>query len=392
MKNFIYNTPTKVYFGVGEENNIAKYIKEYHPHKVLIHYGMHSVIKSGLLDKVKSLLDEEGISYCLLGGVRSNPTLDLVKEGIALCQKEGVGFLLAIGGGSVIDSLKDIANGLANPNDDVWDYSLGVKKPLKTTQKAAILTISAAGSEMSDSCVISRDDTLDKRGYCSENNRLDFVIENPELTYTVSKYQTACGAVDIAMHTIERYFCLGTDTDVTDAIALSIIKEAFKSGKDSYDNPTSYPARANMMWASSLAHNGLTGCGREFMMVVHQLEHEVSALYPSVAHGAGLASLWCSWARYVYKSNLDRWAKYVSFVWDIDLNKYSIEEAINLGIDKQEEYYRSIGMPTSLKELDVKEKDLPLLADKCSRGKSRILSGYMPLNYDDILAIYKKAY
>ena len=384
MQNFIYYTPTKVYFGKDEEEKVGKIIKEYNPKKVLIHYGMSSAEKSGLLDKVEKYLDMENISYITLGGVKPNPELSLVRKGIELSKREGIDFILAIGGGSVIDSAKDIANGLANPSDDVWDYSIGVKKPSKTIKKGCILTISAAGSEMSNSCVITNDITKEKRGYGSDMNRMDFAIMNPELTYTVSKYQTACGAVDIAMHTIERFFCIGGDTYLTDEIALAIIKSTMKAGLDSYNNPYDYAARSNMMWASSLAHNGLTQCGRNFLLSVHQLEHELSGMYPEIAHGAGLAALFPSYARYVYKSNIERWAKYSEYIFGTT----DILKAISL----QEEYYKSLGMPTNLKQLNVKEEDLEVLAYKTSRGKTRILDGYMKLSYDEILDIFKMAY
>ena len=245
---------------------------------------------------------------------------------------------------------------------------------------------------MSNSCVITNPETGEKRGYGSSFNRMDFAIENPELTYTVSPYQTACGAVDIAMHTIERYFCPGKDTYLTDAIAEAVIKSVMKAGKDCLLNPRDYEARANMMWASSLAHNGLTQCGREFQLVVHQFEHEVSGMYPEVSHGAGLAAIWCSWARYVYKANIPRWLQYASNVWNVDIDFEHPEKTIEKAIDMQEEYYASMGMPVNLRSLDVKEESLEKLALDCSRNKTRKLIGDMPLGYDEILDIYKMAY
>lgn len=392
MDNFIYDIPTKVYFGKDEEKKVGSIVKGYGAKKVLIHYGGGSAVKSGLIDTVKNSLDAEGIAHVELGGVVANPVLSLVREGITLCQKENVDFILAVGGGSVMDSAKDIANGVANPDVDVWEFSLGTKAPEKTMPKGCILTLSAAGSEMSNSCVITNSETGDKRGYGSQCNRMLFAIENPELTYSVSKYQTACGAVDIAMHTIERYFALGEDTYLTDSIAEAVIKSVMKAGLDSYNNPNDYVARANMMWASSLAHNGLTQCGRTFILTVHQLEHEVSGIYPEVAHGAGLAALWCSWARYVYKDAMPRFLKYAANVWNVDVDFEHPEESVLKAIDMQEAYYKSIGMPTSLHELNVKEEDLELLALKCSRNKGRVLPGYKELGYDDMLAIYKMAY
>lgn len=392
MNNFIYETPTKVYFGKDEELKVGKLVAEYKPKKVLIHYGGKSAKESGLLDRVKKCLEDEKIAYVELGGVVANPQLSLVRKGIKLCLDEGVDFVLAVGGGSVMDSAKDIANGAANPEVDVWDFSLKKCEPVKTLNKGAILTLAAAGSEMSSSCVITNSETGQKMGYGSSLNRMNFAIENPELTYTVSPYQTACGAVDIAMHTIERYFCPGDDTYLTDAIAEAVIKSTMKASADCLENPKNYEARANMMWASSLAHNGLTQCGRQFQLVVHQLEHEVSGMYPDVAHGAGLAALWCSWARYVYRCNINRWLQFAQNIWNMDIDFEHPEKTIEQAIDKQEQYYASIGMPINLKSLGVKKESLEELALKCSRNRTRTLIGYKPLEYEDILKIYQMAY
>ena len=291
-----------------------------------------------------------------------------------------------------MDSSKDIANGAANPEIDVWDFSLRKAEPKKTIPKGAILTLAAAGSEMSNSCVITNAETGEKRGYSSSFNRMNFAIENPELTFSVNAYQTACGIVDIAMHTIERYFCPGEETYLTDSIAEAVIKSVMKAGKDCLKNPNDYTARANMMWASSLAHNGLTGCGREFQLVVHQLEHEVSGMYPKISHGAGLAALWCSWARYVYKSNVNRFLQYAKNVWNLDIDFEHPEKTVECAIDLQEKFYASIGMPTNLKMLGVKKESLEKLALDCSRNKTRSLIGYKPLAYEDILKIFELAY
>ena len=392
MKNFIYETPTKVYFGAGEELRVGKLVKEFSPKKVLIHYGGKSAKESGLLDRVKKCLNDEKIAFVELGGVIANPELSLVRKGIDLCLREGVDFILAVGGGSVMDSSKDIANGATNPEIDVWDFSLRKAEPKKTIPKGAILTLAAAGSEMSNSCVITNAETGEKRGYSSSFNRMNFAIENPELTFSVNAYQTACGIVDIAMHTIERYFCPGEETYLTDSIAEAVIKSVMKAGKDCLKNPNDYTARANMMWASSLAHNGLTGCGREFQLVVHQLEDEVSGMYPKISHGAGLAALWCSWARYVYKSNVNRFLQYAKNVWNLDIDFEHPEKTVECAIDLQEKFYESIGMPTNLKMLGVKKESLEKLALDCSRNKTRSLIGYKPLAYEDILKIFELAY
>ena len=392
MENFIYETPTKVYFGKDQELEVGRIIKTYDVHKVLIHYGGKSAKESGLLDRVKKALEKENIDYVEFGGVVANPELSLVRKGIELCREEGVDFVLAVGGGSVLDSAKDIANGVANPDVDVWDFSLRKVEPKATLKKGCILTLAAAGSEMSNSCVITNTETGDKRGYSGSFNRMDFAIENPELTYSVNDYQTACGIVDISMHTIERFFLPGEDTYLTDSIAIAVIKSAMRAGIDCLLDPYNYNARANMMWASSLAHNGLTGCGRTSQLTVHQFEHEVSGMYPNVTHGAGLAALWCSWARYVYKANIPRWLQYAHEVWNKDIDYEHPELTILDAIDEQEAFYESINMPTNLRVLGVKQEDLAVLADKCTRGKTRTLAGYMELGYEEILEIYQMAY
>ena len=379
MENFDFFAPTYFAFGKDSEKRAGELVKRFGGTRVLIHYGGGSAVRTGLIGRVEASLKAEGIGFIELGGARPNPRSGLVYEGIELCRREGVDFVLAVGGGSVMDSAKDIANGAANPGMDVWDFSLGKCTPEKTLNKGAILTLAAAGSEMSDSCVITNMDTGDKRGYRHSFNRMNFAIENPELTFTVNAYQTACGAVDIAMHTIERYFCPGNDTYLTDALAEAVIKSTMKAGVDCIRNPEDYEARANMMWASSLAHNGLTQCGRNCQLVVHQMEHEISGMYPKVAHGAGLAALWCSWARYVYHANIPRWLQYAKNVWNLDIDFEHPEKTVEKAIDLQEEYYISIGMPVNLSMLGVAEDSLEKLALACSRNKTRVLLGYKPL-------------
>lgn len=392
MKNFDFYTPTRVLFGKGKENEAGELIRNSGAKKVLLHYGGHSAKKSGLLDRVKKSLDEAGVEYTELGGVQANPTLAMVRKGIQLCLDEKVDFILAVGGGSVIDSSKDIANGAANPDVDVWDFSLKKASPSASLPVGVVLTLAAAGSEMSSSCVITDEETGMKRGYNSPLNRPFFAIENPELTYTVSEYQTACGAVDIMMHTMERYLTADEGTYLTDGIAEGVMRAAARAGQDCISDPCNYEARANMMWASSLAHNDLTQCGRTFFMQVHQLEHEVSGMYPRVAHGAGLAAIWCSWARYVYKGNVKRFAQFAERVWGIPYDFENPERTALEGIARQEQFYRSIHMPVNLKSLDVKEEDLEPLAYNCSFHKTRTLPGIRELDYEDMLAIYRMAY
>lgn len=392
MKDFEFYTPTKVVFGKDKELEAGRLIRSYGAGKVLIHYGGQSAKKSGLLDRVKKSLEEAGIDYVELGGVQANPTLEMVRKGITLCLAEKVDFVLAVGGGSVIDSAKDIANGIADPKVDVWDFSLKKAAVTKSVPVGVILTLAAAGSEMSSSCVITDEETGRKRGYNSEFNRPVFAIENPELTYSVSKFQTGCGAVDIMMHTMERYLTGDEGTYLTDSIAEGVMRSVVQAGKESIENPENYEARANMMWASSVAHNDLTHCGRTFFMQVHQLEHEVSGMYPAVAHGAGLSALWCSWARYVYPGKEERFAQFANRVWNIAYDFENPEKTVLAGIEAQENYYKSIDMPVNLKTLGVKWEDLEQLADNCSFHKTRTLPGIRELDWKDMLEIYKMAY
>lgn len=392
MESFVYYTPTKVYFGKDEELKVGERVKEFNPKKVMIHFGGKSAKESGLLDRVEKSLKDAGIDFIEFGGVVANPELSLVRKGIEICKKEGIDFILAVGGGSVMDSSKGIANGVANPDVDVWDFSLGVKKPAATMNKGAILTLSAAGSEMSDSCVITNTDTQEKRGFSNDLNRFNFAIENPDLTASVPSFQVACGTVDIAMHTMERYFGKGSNNSLTDGIAEAVIKNAFDNGIECFINPDNYDARANMMWASSLAHNGLTACGRKYVMQVHQMEHDISGLYPNVAHAAGLSSIWASWARYVYPEMKDRFLKFAHNVMNMDIDFENPDRTILECIDRVEDMYASMGMPISMSELGIKEEDLEKIAMMCSRNKTRVLDGYKPLAYEDILEIYKMAY
>ena len=291
MKNFIYDIPTKVFFGKDEELRVGDRLKEFGATKVLLHYGGHSAEKSGLLGKVRTSIKEAGIPFVELGGVRANPTIDLVRKGVKLCIDEKVDFILAVGGGSVMDSSKAIAHGAANPDVDEWDIQTKNVPFTKSLKKGCILTIAAAGSEMSDSCVISNDELHQKKGINCPQNRMLFAIEDPCLTFSVPAYQTACGAVDITMHTLERFFNKGDHTELTDALACAVMRENNKAGKICVEDPTNYDARATMMWASSVAHNDLTGLGRGKFLQLHQFEHVVSAVYPEIAHGAAMSSM-----------------------------------------------------------------------------------------------------
>ena len=391
MQNFNYYAPTRVVFGKGAENEVGKLIKEQNCKKVLVHYGGGSVIRSGLLDRVYTSLGAEGIAYTTLGGVVPNPRLSKVREGIELCQREGVDFILAVGGGSVIDSSKAIGYGLTNEGD-VWDFYAKKRTASACLPIGTILTISAAGSEMSDSSVITNEDGWIKRGYSSNYCRCKFAILNPELTYTLPDYQTQSGCVDIMMHTMERYLNHSTNMEMTDGISEALIRTVMKNSRILKQDPTNYEARAEVMWAGSLSHNGLTGCGTDGGdWASHQLEHELGGMF-DVAHGAGLAAVWGSWARYVYKDRADRFAKLAENVLMVPHDD-NLEKTALAGIEAMEDYYRSVDMPTSLRELGIEptEEQIQELADKCSFQNTRTIGKVKVLNREDIAKIYRMA-
>ena len=390
MKNFIYNTPTKVYFGKGQEDNIGIILKGYNAKKVLLHYGKSSVKKSGLLDKIITKLKEESIEFYELGGVEPNPKLSLVLKGIELVKTNKIDFILAIGGGSVLDSAKLISSGSLVEHDP-WLFSIKEKTPTKHIPVGVILTIAASGSDMSNSCVITNDLTKEKRGFNSEENRPTFAILNPELTYSVSKYQTACGIVDILMHTLERFISIGEETYLTDQISIALMKAVLRAGKVAIDNPNDYEARAELLWANSLSHNGLTSCGREFLMSVHQLEHEVSGMFDHVAHGAGLAALWPAWAMTVYPSAIERFKLLAYEVLEIEPTN-NPQNDISMAILKLKDYFKSLGIETSLREFGIKESDLPALALNVTFNHKRVLKDVMTIDESKALEILKLAY
>ncbi len=389
MYDFKYYTPTKVLFGKKTEEKVAELIKEFGGTKVLIHYGGGSVVRSGLLQKVTDTLDAAGIAYVTLGGAVPNPHLGLVYEGIELCKKEGVDFLLAVGGGSAIDSAKAIGYGVANEGD-VWDYYDYKRTVNGALPLGVILTIAATGSEMSDSSVITKEEGLVKRGYSSDYGRPKFAILNPELTMTLPDYQTACGCTDIMMHTMERYFTNGGNMEITDALAEGLLKTVKKNAVILRDDPKNYDARAEVMWAGSLAHNGLTGCGNDGGdWMTHKLEHELGGLY-DVAHGAGLAAIWGSWARYVYLNCLPRFKKFALNVMDV-ADEGTDEEIALRGIEAMEDFYRSINMPTNLRELGVSptEEELQLMAHKCAVGVGGEMGSAKVLDEAAMLEIFR---
>lgn len=392
MQNFNFYTPTRVVFGKDAENQIGEMVKARGAHKILIHYGGKSAERSGLLDRIRQSLKEAGIGYAELGGVVPNPHLDKVREGIDLCKKEGVDFILAVGGGSAIDSAKAICYGMGEPDKDVWELFEGKRKAKAFFPLAAVLTIAAAGSEMSNSCVITDEKTLLKRVYNDDIARPLFAVMNPELTKTLPDYQTESGCADIMMHTMERYFSNGGSMDLTDGIAEALIKTTMKSAEILHTDPENYNARAEVMWASSLSHNGLTGCGTDGGdWVCHRMEHELGGMF-NVTHGAGLAAIWGTWARYVYKNCLQRFVKYAVNVMEVEPAATDEETAIK-GIEAMEAFYRRISMPTNLRELGVEptEEEIVQMAESVVSAYGEPFGSAKKLTRNDFAEIYRRA-
>lgn len=391
MLNFQYYTPTKVVFGKGVHKEVGKLVKEMNCKKVLVHFGGQSAKKSGLLDEIFQALDAEGVSYVSLGGVVPNPRLSKVYEGLELAKAEGVDFILAVGGGSVIDSAKAISYGMKY-DGDVWDFYARKAVVQDSLPVGVVLTIAAAGSEMSNSSVITNEEGWLKRGCNTDWGRAKFALLNPELTYTLPAYQTACGCVDIMMHSMERYFSQGGSTPLTDALAEGVIRTVKENALILKDDPTNYDARAQVMWGSSLSHNGLTGCGREGDWASHQLEHELGGMF-DIAHGAGLAAVWSSWARYVYKEDVQRFARFATQVMGIAPDAGTQEEIALAGIAAMEDFYHQIDMPARIGEMDIQLTDAQIeeLAYKCSFEETRTIGSFKKLDKEDMKAIYKMA-
>lgn len=388
MQKFTYYAPTEVVFGKETENEAGKLVKKYGGTKVLIVYGGGSVLRSGLLERVKNALSEEDISYVEWGGVQPNPRLSHAQAGCELAVQENVDFILAVGGGSSIDTAKGIAHGTANPGTDLWNIWTK-KAPLeKSLPVGVVLTISAAGSEMSDSAVLTNEKIGKKSGLGTPLNRPKFAIMNPELTFTLPKYQIACGIADIMMHTLERYFIPNQRNRMTDEIAEGLLRTVIDSGRIAVQNPTDYDAMSEIMWCGSLSHNDLTGLGRVKDFSVHKFGHALSAKF-DVAHGASLTTIWGHWANYVYENDLERFKHYAKTVWGIEIEdaKKAAEEAI----ERTVAYFKEIGMPTCLSELGVgilEEETLRELSMDATMGGTIELSHIRKLNVEDVYTIF----
>ena len=390
--NFEFYAPTRVVFGRDTASRVGALVREYGGSRVLIVYGGHSALRSGLLDFIRQSLREADLPWAEIGGVVPNPHLGKVYEGIELGRAEGSDFLLAVGGGSVIDTAKAIGYGLAEPEHDVWELYARARTAKRCLPVGCVLTIAAAGSEMSDSSVITDERTLTKRGYSSNFCRPRFAVMDPQYTMTLPDYQTESGCTDIMMHTMERYFTNGGNMEITDALAEGLLRTVMHNARILHADPANYEARAEIMWAGSLAHNGLTGCGNDGGdWMTHKMEHELGGMF-DVTHGAGLAALWPSWARYVCSSCLPRFVQYARRVMGIT-GDGSDAEIAERGIAAMEDFYRSIGMPTNLHELGVHptEAQIAEMADRCMAACGPRTGSALHLEREDMIHIYRAA-
>jgi len=386
MRNFERYIPTRFVFGKGAEESVGLEVKKLGAKKVLIHYGGGSAVRSGLIGRVESALNAEQIETVTLGGALPNPRDTKVYEGIECIRKNGVDFILAVGGGSAIDSAKAMAHGAAY-DGDFWDFFSGKATPKASLPIGVVLTMAAAGSESSNSCVIMQEKTLIKRGLSTEFNRPKLAIMNPELTMTLPVYQIACGVTDILAHVMERYFTNEPDCDLTDRLCEATMQAVIRASRVAVKNPHDYDATAQIMWASTIAHNDTVGVGRQSDFASHQIEHELSGLY-DVAHGAGLAVVFPAWMRYLYEKKPMRFAQFAVRVWGCEMDFEHPEKTALLGIEAHEQFLRDIGMPVTMRELGAKTEDIPYLAEHVKRMHPDGTTGHFyRLNTQDIEAI-----
>lgn len=393
MENFVQYAPTEVIFGKGTENQTGEEVKKWGGSRVLLVYGGGSAVRSGLIGRVEQSLTEAGIAYEEFGGVKPNPRLAFAEEGVQKALTFGADFILAVGGGSAIDTAKAIAHGTANPEEKLWDIWTRKVPLTRSLPVAAVLTIPAAGSEMSDSAVLTNEEIGKKAGINTPFNRCRFAVMNPELAATLPAYQVACGVTDIMMHTMERYFIPGIQCEMTDCIAEGLLRTVIRNGAKVYENPADYDAMAEVMWCGSLSHNNLTECGRGKDFSVHKLGHALSARY-DVAHGASLAAVWGSWARYLYQDQaLGRFVQFAKNVWGISGEGKSEQETALAGIEKTEEFFKSIGMPVSLSQLGVQpgEQERMELSLDATMGDTVKLTRICPLGAKEVNEIYQMA-
>lgn len=391
MLNFTIHTTTEVVFGRDIEGQIGPKLKEIGAHRVLVHFGGSSARSSGLLDRVEKSLFDAGLSFIELGGVSPNPKVGMVRKGVELCKREGIDFILAVGGGSVIDSAKGIGMGVATGRDP-WEFAATGTAPEKTLPIATVLTLAASGSEASNSCVLTNEETKEKRGITSQTNRPRISFLNPENTFTVSKFQTGCGIVDIMMHTLERYLTpQGGESDITDRIAEGVLIATRDAGRRALVNPNDYEARATLMWAGSVSHNDYTGCGRTRLFPVHKLEHELSAFRDEIAHGAGLSVLFPAWALYEMERDIPRFAQLASRVLGVEMDFAHPERTAREGILTLKRFFEEINMPVHMAQLGIKPSDYEKLAENTVRTAGGAVKSYSALDKAAIMEIYRLA-
>ena len=391
MHAFTQYTPTRIVFGRETEKQTGQLAKQCGASRVFVVYGGGSVVRSGLLERIEASLKEAGLEYRTLGGVKPNPRLSFARQAVEMSKEFGSDFVLAAGGGSVIDTAKAVAHGTANPDTDIWDFWSRKKTVEKSLPVGVVLTLAAAGSETSDSAVLTNEETQIKRGLSTDFNRPVFAVMNPELTYTLPKYQVGCGIVDIMMHTLDRYFTQTENNEMTDEIAEGLLRTVVRNGavaiKDSHD----YNAMSEIMWCGSVSHNNLTGLGRPKDFLCHKLGHEISGMF-DVAHGATLSAVWGSWARYVYRIDVSRFARYGRRVWGIE--EEEDEAAAVKAIEKTEDFFRSLHMPVCIGELEIgvqPDEILRKLADSATKGNTILLGAFKKINAQDAYEIYKAA-
>ena len=392
MQAFTFYSPTKIIFGKNAEEKTPEEMKEFGGNRILIVYGGGSIVRSGLLPRMEALLKEANLPYALFGGVQPNPLLSHAEKGVQEAVAFGADFILAIGGGSVIDTAKAIAIGAANPDQVLWDFWEKKASPKRTLPVGAILTIPAAGSEMSDSAVLTKTELGSKRGLSGDWNRPKFAVMNPELTYTLPPFQIACGITDIMMHTLDRYFTTQQGNGLTDEIAEGLLRDVMANGRKAMENPKDYDARSELMWCSSISHNGLTGLGGNKDFAVHQLGHTLSARF-GTAHGASLSAVWGAWANYVMDRDPSRFARYGRHV--LGLTEGTDLEIATAAIELTVSYFGQLKMPVSLGELEqgvLSEEMLVELTDICLyRGGRESIGTFKKLERSDIYEIYRAA-
>lgn len=386
MDNFVFTNETKIIFGRGTEEQVGVETAAWGK-KVLLHYGGGHIVRTGLKAKVEKSLQEAGVEYIELGGAQPNPRVSLVREGIELIRKHGIEFILAVGGGSAIDSAKAMALG-ALYDGDVWDFYIGKAEPKKAMPVGVVLTIPAAGSEASPSSVITNEDGWLKRSVDNVILRPRFAIMNPELTYTLPPYQTACGVADMMAHIMERYFTNTREVDLTDQLCEGALRSIIKYGPRALEEPENYEVRANIMWAGTIAHNDLLGTGRVGDWASHTIEHEISGIY-DLAHGAGLAIVFPAWMKYVYKHDVQRFVQFAARVWGVDPDYHNPERTALEGIRRLEEFFKRMGLPVRLSDADIPGDRIAEMAAKCTNNDAHTVGNFVKLTQEDVLNIYK---